>query len=64
MYLTASIPDILFVVSLLSRFMHCASELHLKAAKRVVRYIKGTIGFCVKFKKNQCFKLQGFSDSD
>ena len=63
MYLTASIPDILFVVSLLSHFMHCASELHLKAAKRVVRYIKGTIDFCVKF-KNPCFKLQGFFYSD
>ena len=64
MYLTTSIPDILFVVSLLSCFMHCANELHLKVAKRVVRYIKGTIDFCVKFKKNQCFKLQGFFDSD
>lgn len=29
MYLTATRPDIMFSVSLLSRFMHCASELHL-----------------------------------
>ena len=42
-YLTATQPDIQFVVSLLSRFMHCASELHLKSAKRVLRYIKGTL---------------------
>ena len=39
MYLTVTRPDILYVVSILSRFMHCASEVHLKAAKRVVRYI-------------------------
>ena len=49
MYLTATRPDILYVVSILSSFMHCASEVHLKAAKRVVRYIKGTINYGVKF---------------
>ena len=37
MYLTATRPDITFAVSLLSRFMHCASEMHFHAAKRIVR---------------------------
>jgi len=64
MYLTATRPDILFVVSLLSRFMHCASEMHLRAAKRILRYIKGTIDYGVKFEKCPSFKLLGFSDSD
>jgi len=64
MYLTTTRPDILNAVSILSRFMHCASEIHLKAAKRVVRYIKGTINFGIKFKKSKEFKLFGFSDSD
>uniref|UniRef100_A0A6N2ML41 Reverse transcriptase Ty1/copia-type domain-containing protein n=1 Tax=Salix viminalis TaxID=40686 RepID=A0A6N2ML41_SALVM len=27
------------------KFMHCASENHLKTAKRVIRYIKGTVAF-------------------
>ena len=64
MYLTATRPDILNVVSILSRFMHCASELHLRAAKRVIRYIKGTSDFSVKFTRSKEFKLVGFSDSD
>jgi len=64
MYLTATRPDILFAVSILSRFMHCASEMHLKAAKRILRYIKGTDNYSVKFEKCQSFKLCGFSDSD
>ena len=65
MYLTATRPDILFVVSLLSRFMHCASEMHLGAAKkRILRYIKGTIDYGVKFGKCPSFKLLGFSYSD
>ena len=42
MYFTTIRPDILNVVSILSRFMHCASALHLKAAKRVIRYVKVT----------------------
>ena len=40
LYLTLTRPDILNLVSILSRFMHCASELNLKAAKRVLRYVK------------------------
>ena len=36
MYLTATRPNILYVVSVLSRFMHCPSEIHLQAAKRIV----------------------------
>ena len=50
-YLTAKRPNILFVVSLLSRFMHCASEIHLKAAKRILRYVKVTIDYGVRFEK-------------
>jgi hypothetical protein len=64
MYLTATRPDILNAVSILSRFMHCASEWHLKAAKRVLRYVKGTCDFGIKFTKSKEFKLVGFSDSD
>ena len=64
MYLTTTRPDILFAVSLLSRFMHDASELHLRAAKRILRYVKGTVSYGVRFEKCQSFKLNGFSDSD
>jgi len=38
MYLTATRSNIAFAVSLLSRFMHCASELHLQAKKKMVWY--------------------------
>ncbi|XP_015168630.1 uncharacterized mitochondrial protein AtMg00810-like [Solanum tuberosum] len=64
MYPTTTRPDILYVVSVLSRFMHCPSEVHFPAAKRVVRYFKGTITYGVKFQKSQPVKLCGYSDSD
>ncbi|KAH9666120.1 Integrase catalytic domain-containing protein [Citrus sinensis] len=64
MYLTATRPDIMFVVSLLSRYMHCASELHYKAAKNVLKYIKGTLDHGIKFEKKDKLILHGFADSD
>ncbi|PKI36750.1 hypothetical protein CRG98_042852 [Punica granatum] len=64
MFLTATKPNIMFVVGVLSRFLSCASELHMIAAKRVVRYLKGTATFGVKFTKGNQFKLCGFADSD
>ena len=49
MHLKATRSNIAFVVSLLSCFMHCASELHLQAVKRIIRYVKGTISYGIKF---------------
>ncbi|XP_052489879.1 uncharacterized mitochondrial protein AtMg00810-like [Gossypium raimondii] len=64
LYLTATRPDIMFVVSLLSRFMHCCNVNHFQAAKRVLRYIKGTLSFGMMFTKVDSMKLIGFADSD
>ena len=63
LYLTTTRPDILYATNLLARFMHYPSELHMRAAKRVLRYIKGTCNFGVKFTQCQKLKLHGFSDS-
>ena len=43
MYLTATRPDLMFVVSLISRFMANPTELHFAVAKRIMRYVKGTL---------------------
>ena len=64
LYLTATRPDILHATSLLSRFMHYPSEIHMRATKRILRYIKGPCSFGVKFLKCQELKLHGFSNSD
>lgn len=63
-YLTATRPDILNVVSILSRFMHGPSETHFNAAKRVLKYIKGTLELGIKYTQTSSFKLSDFSDSD
>lgn len=53
MYLTNTRADIMFVVSLLSRYMERPTEVHMLAAKRVLRYIKGTLGFGILYKKKK-----------
>ncbi|KAK5786860.1 hypothetical protein PVK06_041506 [Gossypium arboreum] len=64
LYLIATRPDIMFGVSLLSRFMHCYNVIHFKAAKRILRYVKGTLSYGVKFEKGKELQLIGYSDSD
>ncbi|XP_071925747.1 secreted RxLR effector protein 161-like [Coffea arabica] len=64
MYLTATRPDIIQAVSLLSRYMHCASEIHFQAAKRILRYVKGTVDYGIRFSQVKNFNFHGFSDSD
>ncbi|RVW24637.1 Copia protein [Vitis vinifera] len=64
MYLTATRLDLMNVVSSLSRYMHCASEIHFQAAKRIVRYVKGTIDYGLRFCQVKNFTLHGYSDSD
>ncbi|KAG8485549.1 hypothetical protein CXB51_018884 [Gossypium anomalum] len=64
LYLTATRPDLMHAVSLLARFMHCCNVVHFRAAKRVLRYIKGTLKLGLLFKKEKELKLVDYSDSD
>ena len=63
-YLTTTRPDISYVVGILSRFMHKPCEGHWSAAKRVLRYLKGTQDVGLKYSKVDDFKLIGYSDLD
>lgn len=67
MYLAVSTrPDIAFAVSNLSQFLTNPSIDHWKAAKRVLRYLQGTIGLGILFIGNceQPNVLFAYSDSD
>eukprot|EP00253_Pinus_taeda_P024911 PITA_24911 len=63
-YLTTTKPDISFVVGILSRFMQKPCEGHWSTTKRVLRYLKGTQDFGIKYTKVDNFNLIGYSDSD
>ena len=49
MYLTATMPDLMYVVCLISRFMASPTKLHLQAVKRVLRYLKDTMDLRIFF---------------
>lgn len=64
LYLTATRPDIMFSVSLISRYMSKPTEMHLQAAKRILRYLKGTTSYGIFYKKGGEENLLAFTDSD
>ncbi|XP_038891601.1 secreted RxLR effector protein 161-like [Benincasa hispida] len=64
MYLTTTRLDIMYVVSLISRFMESPTELHLLTAKRILCYLKGTPGLGILYQKGEKLNLVGFNDSD
>lgn len=63
-YLTSTRPDLMHAVSLISRYMSQPTELHLNAAKRVLRYVKGTTSFGILYQKGASSMLTAYSDSD
>ncbi|CAJ2672444.1 unnamed protein product [Trifolium pratense] len=64
MYLAATRPDLMYVLSLISRFMNCPTELHMHAVKRVLRYLNGTINLGIMYKRGGNEKLEAYTDSD
>lgn len=64
MYLTATRPDLMFSVSLISRYMERPTQLHLHVAKRILRYLKGTTELGIAYRRGQGESLIGFADSD
>ena len=54
----------MFAASMLSRFMSSPSQMHYSAAKRVLRYIKGTTDYGIWYKPVENSSLIGYTDSD
>ena len=63
-YLTTNRPDIAYAVNILSQFMAKLSESHWNVAKKVLRYLKGTMIFGLLYTDKFDVQLVGFSDSD
>ncbi|KAD3641550.1 hypothetical protein E3N88_30774 [Mikania micrantha] len=57
-------PDIAFSVGVLSRFMQNPKRSHLHAVRRVLRYVKATMGYGIWFKREPSVHLVGFCDAD
>ena len=64
MYLTTTRPDLMYNVCLISRYMANPTEEHLLAAKRVLRYLKGTMELGLFYAREGALELLAYTDSD
>nr|KYP63238.1 Retrovirus-related Pol polyprotein from transposon TNT 1-94 [Cajanus cajan] len=64
MYLAATHPDLMYVVSLISRFMSCPTKQHWLAAKRILRYFEGSTELGIFYKNGGCTDLVAYTGSD
>ena len=60
MYLTNTKLDICFVVNNLSEFLTDPKHVHLIVAKHILRYLRGTVDYGLKYESNQKINLEGY----
>jgi hypothetical protein len=63
MYLVNTRPDICFAVNTLSQFMVELRQEHWVATKHVLRYLRGTMEYGLRYLGDGEVKLQGYTDS-
>ena len=56
--------DVIFIVGVLARYCGKPKQLHLTAAKRVLRYLKGTAELALTYTTEGNASLTGYSDAD
>ena len=64
MYLTATRSNLMFAVSMLSRFMESPKKSHWEAGKSVLRYLCGNINKGIHYKSVKDSTLISYCDSD
>jgi hypothetical protein len=57
-------PDIAYVTGLLGRFQSNPGSEHWKLIKKVLRYLQGTKGLMLTYRKIESLRIVGYSDSD
>ena len=57
-------PNIAFIVSVLGRYLSDPGQSHLKAAKKVLRYLQGTKDLMLTYRYTDTIEVIGFSYFD
>ena len=63
-YLTLTRPGIAFSVNKVCQFLHAPTTIHWTTVKRILRYIQGTLGLGLTFRKSSSTLVSAFSDAD
>jgi hypothetical protein len=64
MYLFNTRPDICYAVNALSQFMSQSRQIHWVTVKHVLRYLRGIVGYGLRYASSIDMRLQGYADSD
>ncbi|GKF82396.1 hypothetical protein Tco_0244052, partial [Tanacetum coccineum] len=64
MYLTASRPDLTFVVYMCAWYQAKPTEKHLHAVKRIFKYLRGTVNRGLWYPKDSFIALTAYADAD
>ncbi|GJZ47096.1 hypothetical protein Tco_0600928 [Tanacetum coccineum] len=64
MYLTASRPDLTFVVCMYARYQANPTKKHLHAVKRILKYLRGTVNWGLWYPKDSFIALTVYADVD
>ena len=64
MYLTNTRPNICFAVNTLSQFLTDLRHVQLIVEEHVLRYLKGTVDYGLKYDTNQKINAHSYVDSD
>ncbi|GKB29779.1 hypothetical protein Tco_0869180 [Tanacetum coccineum] len=64
MYLTASRPNLNYVVCLCARYQTKPTEKHLQAVKQIFRYLNGTINIGLWYSKDTDMSLTAYANAD
>jgi hypothetical protein len=62
LYLTHTRPNLSFVVSPVARYIQTPHERNWKVAKRILRYVYGTVQFGIQYSSEGTPLLVGFTD--
>jgi hypothetical protein len=64
MYLVNTRPDICYAENVLSQFMSQLRQTHWITTKHVLRYLRGTVGYGLRYASRVDMSLQGYADVD
>ncbi|KAB2602711.1 hypothetical protein D8674_003716 [Pyrus ussuriensis x Pyrus communis] len=63
-YLSHTMPDIAYAISVVSQFMHSPSDTHIGAVECILQYLKSSPGRGIMFSKNGHCRIEGYTDAD
>jgi hypothetical protein len=64
MYLVNTRPYICYTMNVLSQFMSQPRQTHWIAVKHALRYLRGTVGYGLRYSSSVDLSLQGYTDAD